>query len=160
MRSKTTINSKKKLHKKVAGDSVLVIRRSCLTGKAVWLGRAKNKRVASAMYCRAKKAERLRQRKWKGRVERLRKWMTDALNNFLSELPITQELTPAQIEHIRAIQTLAQEEIPCDREFYEHILATDKRKREDKAATANRRTKLNKRITDKDKEQQEGTTPT
>ena len=124
--------------------SVLVLRKSVLTGKIVWLCYAHNKRAANTAYCRARKAEKKLQRRWKSCVERYQKWMLNALNEWKSDLPITQELTEEQVALVRFIQVLAKEDIPCDRQFYEHIIAEERCRREDKIARENRRMILQK----------------
>lgn len=108
--------------------NVIVIRRSCLTGKAVWLFRSKSRRAADSAYCLAKKMEHRQQKRWPERVKQFQKWMLGALDDWLGGLPVTQELTAEQVRHIRAIQAIAREDIPRDRDFYNHTLAETRRR--------------------------------
>lgn len=108
--------------------NVIIIRRSCLTGKAVWLFRSKSRRAAASAYCLAKKMEYRQQKRWPDRVRQWQEWMLDALNDWLRGLPVTQELTAEQIRHVRAIQAIVKEDIPRDRDFYSHIITEARRR--------------------------------
>ena len=111
--------------------NVIVIRRSCLTGKVVWLYRGPSKSAAHVAYHRACKAEIQRVRHWGETAAKRRSNIMRLLNECLDEIPITATLTPQQIEWSRMLRSISKEDIACHREFYDHII--EERRRRDEA---------------------------
>ena len=121
---------------------ILVLRRSCLTGKVVWLCRAKNRPAANNAYYRAKQAELLLSEKWDSLVDAWRAWLTQVLRAFLDRMAVTDQMADTQVAAARRIQALAREDIPRDTQFLEHIQAEHRFRYEDRIARQNRRMKL------------------
>ena len=110
---------------------VLVIRRSCLTGKIVWVYYGLNKKAAYVAYCRACKEEIKRQRNWEETSEQRKRRILKMLNDCLAEIPITTPLTQDQAAKARELRAIAKEDIACHREFYNHIMEERRRRKED-----------------------------
>lgn len=110
--------------------TVIVIRRSCITGKVVWVYRGKSRGAAYVAYHRACRMEVQRVRHWSETAAERRARILGMLNEWLEDLGITDTLTPEQAVAARQIQELANEDIACDREFYEHIMEERRRRAE------------------------------
>lgn len=126
---------------------VLVIRKSCLTGKIVWVYYGLNKKAAYVAYCRACKLEIKKQNNWEETSEKRKRRILKLLNDCLAEIPITTPLTKEQTEMARELRTIAEEDIACHREFYNHIMEERKRRTEDRKI----REEMRKREHDKTK---------
>lgn len=111
---------------------VLVIRKSCLTDKVVWIYWGPTRRSANVAYHRACKKEIKRVNNWGQRAEQRRREILNVLNECLADIPITEALTPQQAESARQLRNLSKEDIACHREFYEHIMEERRRREEDK----------------------------
>ena len=105
---------KPKPHKK------LYMRRSCLTGKVVWLHWAASLGAKRVCYHKAWKNEEKLARKWKKREERRKKVILHILEECLADIPITQPLTREQRDGGKRLQALAAESIPFYRGFLDH----------------------------------------
>ena len=106
---------------------VTIIRRSCLTGKAVWIYRGASHEAARRSYWKACKMEIHRVKyMWGLMVARRGKNITRLLAACTEQIPLTAELTPEQKEAARQLQQTAKRGTTCDRDFYEHIMAESK----------------------------------
>ena len=112
--------------------NVLVIRKSCLTGKVVWIYWGPTRKAANVAYHRACKEELKRINHWKERADIRRRNILNILNECLADIPVTEALTPEQAEAARQLRNLSKEDIACHREFYEHIIEEQRRRAEDK----------------------------
>ncbi len=110
--------SKKQLYKRV----------SCLTGKVVWAGLYTTNNNARQRYFVAKKHELRIVDGWDKTASARCTRIKDFLNECLAELPITAELTKQQITAARNLRALANEAVPCPREFYDHIIEETSRR--------------------------------
>lgn len=106
----------------------IVIRRSCLTGRAVWMWCGKSRCAAYKAYSRACAAEVDRVRRWGETTVRRRSAILQLLNECLADIPITQSLTPEQTAAATALRELSREDVGCDREFYNHIIEERRRR--------------------------------
>lgn len=109
---------------------VIVIRRSCLTGKVVWIYKGSSKGAAYTAYCRACKREVERMRRWGETTAERRANILRVLNDFLADIPLNAKLSPEQKAAVKKLQQLSKEDIACHREFYEHIMEERRRRRE------------------------------
>ena len=111
---------------------VTIIRRSCLTGKPVWIYRGPSREAAKMAYWRACKSEIEYVTGWAKRMEE----QASILNRFLSEcvakIPINAELTQVQKNAIRNIRRIIKNPEPCYMEFYNHIMEERRRRAEDR----------------------------
>lgn len=111
---------------------IVEIRRSCITGRVVWVYRGFTKAAANVAYWRACKKEIERVRHWADTMARQRAEITNMLTACLANLPIDAEMTPEQKQAARELQAMAKMDIPCDREFYDHIMEERRRRKEDR----------------------------
>ncbi len=111
--------------------SVIVIRKSCLTGKVVWIYKGKNRHAARTAYYRACREEARRTRKEKETKAQRRKNILKVLEDCLDEIPITEALTPKQVEAARQMRNISNEDIGSHREFFEHIMEERRRRKQD-----------------------------
>lgn len=111
---------------------ILVVRKSCLTGKVVWLYWGSSQGAARWAYHHACEEEIKRVNNWGERAEARRRNILKLLDECLSYIPITEALTPEQAEAARRLRNLSKEDIACHREFYEHIMEERRRREEDR----------------------------
>ena len=108
----------------------IIIRKSCLTGKAMWIYTGASIEGAKNAYKRARRAEMERVSKWAEttvcRMENIKR----LLNDCLSELPINAQLTPQQLKAVKELQTIARQSINGCSEFYNHVVETNRRRRQ------------------------------
>lgn len=111
---------------------VIVVRKSCITGKVVWLYRGKSRAAARTAYWRACREEVRRVHHWSETTAERKANIITLLNACLADLDITDRLTPQQVVAARQLRSLSKEDIASHREFYEHILEERRRRAEDK----------------------------
>lgn len=117
--------------KKKRRDIVTVIRKSCITGKAVWIYQGPSSKAASLAYWRACKKEIHRVRHlWGLMVSRRGRNIARLLAECTERIPLTAEMTPEQREAARELQQMEKRETTCYRDFYNHIVEESKRKNE------------------------------
>lgn len=111
---------------------VTIIKRSCLTGKAVWVYQGKSLNAARKAYWVARKKEIERVKNWPKTAEAYTAYIRNFINSLLEKIPINCELTPDQREAIRELKALEKKGIECDLEFYNHIMEERRRREEDR----------------------------
>jgi len=116
---------------KIRKFNVTVIRRSCITGKIIWVYRGMSKNAANVAYHRAWKHELERIKHWPEYVAERKANILKLLNDCLANLPITAELTPKQKAAARRLRKMAETEPECDLDFYNHIIEEQRRRAED-----------------------------
>lgn len=109
---------------------VTILRKSCLTGKVVWIYRGPSKNAARVAYHRACKHELERMKHWSERVARRMTNIARLLSDCMSEIPINADLTPEQKEAAKQLLKLSKENADCHREFYEHVVEERRRRKE------------------------------
>lgn len=114
----------KKQHK------VTMIRRSCITGKVIWIYRGKSRNAGYQAYHKAVKHELERVKHWPEYVAERRARILKFLNDCLAALPINAELTPKQKAAVRTLKKIADEPQELDLDFYNHIMAEKERRPE------------------------------
>ncbi len=102
---------------------ILIVRKSCLTGKDVWVYHGTSKGSAKVVYHRACKEELRRMSLWKKQEERRKQDVLALLNECLAQIPEADGLTAKQAKAVKRLKAVANEEIPCDKEFYRHVIA-------------------------------------
>lgn len=100
---------------------------SCLTGKAVWvnIGKSDNPRMT---YWRACKAELERIRRWSETVAERKAWIKKFLNACMERLPMMSELPEEKRKAAKSLLAMAEVNMPCDMEFYNHIVEEARRR--------------------------------
>ena len=116
-----------------------VLRKSVLTGKAVWIGHERSYKAEYMAYRRACRNEITRMRGWCYVVARRRNNILHLLQELTAHLPILGDIPPEQQEAARFLMQLANTEPPKQSEFYDHI--REERRRREKARTRERRWK-------------------
>lgn len=107
------------------------IRRSCLTGKIIWVYHGITKTAERLAYFRACKREMNRVRGWKERLDKRRRNLKRLLSDSSSGIPITDELTPEQRCAAQHLNDIGRQSSSQHSEFYEHIVEEKKRRDED-----------------------------
>ena len=108
-----------------------IIRRSCLTGQVVWVYRGPSEEAGRKAYMRACRREVQRVRRWANTVARRMAAVTGLLSRCRASLPDAEALTPRQAEAARTLQAVAKADVPCHRDFYDHIIEERRRRRRD-----------------------------
>ena len=117
-----------KIHRR--NNLVTVIRRSCLTGKVVWIYRGQSHDGARQAYWRACRKEVRRVRMWMQKVNERRRNLSQFVSRVTGSMPPAAELTQEQREAARQLRLIEKREYPCHREFYDHIMEETRRKNE------------------------------
>lgn len=111
--------------------NVLIVKRSCLTGRMVWMYRGTSEEAARKAYWRACKKEVWRIRNWMKRMSRRRKRLLSVITHGDSGSASSsafKQIPPEKRKLARAIMQLAKDEPRIDREFYDHIVEEAKRR--------------------------------
>lgn len=116
---------------KVTATGILIIRKSCLTGKAVWIYRGPSKQASWKAYWRACCREEERVRNWPQTAARRKENILRLLSDCMSGLPLTGELPPEKEAAARQLLAISKKGIPCRSEFYEHFMEERRRRAED-----------------------------
>jgi len=111
---------------------VIVIRRSCLTGKVIWVYRGPSKGAANKAYIRACHKEVERVRNWDKIVARRQTVLARTLADMLAQVPVDSALTPEQQDAAKELQRIAHEKLEVNLDFYNHIMEERRRREEDK----------------------------
>ena len=109
---------------------VVVLKRSCLTGKIVWVYQGNSEEGARKAYWRACKKEVRRMRNWMQRMARRRRQLLRLITHSDScsvSSSMLKSMNPQQRAAARKIIQLAKNEPPMDRAFYDHIMEEAKR---------------------------------
>lgn len=110
-------------------SNVIMMRKSCLTGKVVWLYQGPSIEAARMAYSRACKREIARVKQWSKIAARRKSNIMRLLSECMSNLPINAELTEEQENSACHIRDVGMQSYSCDRAFYEHILAERRMRR-------------------------------
>lgn len=111
------------------------IRRSCLTGKVVWIYRGRLAKSADESYRRACIREIERVRHFSDMAATRQRNISRLLNDCMDGIPFTAELTPQQREAAEQLHSLMSRTTHVS-EFYEHIVE-ERRRRKQKTKNRN-----------------------
>ena len=111
---------------------VVVLRKSCITGKVIWVYIGPSKGAARAAYWRACQKEVERVRRWEEKMQRRKAVIRRILCDCTESLPIDAEMTPEQKNAARKLQALEKKSPECYTEFYEHVMEERRRRAEDR----------------------------
>jgi hypothetical protein len=117
---------------KIRRYNVTMIRRSCITGKIVWVYRGMSKNAGWVAYHRVCKKELERVKHLPEMEAEYKAQILKLLNDCMANLPINAELTPDQKAAAKKLLKMADEMPPYDMEFYNHIVEERRRREEDK----------------------------
>ena len=105
------------------------LRKSCLTGKAIWIFQGFSKRAEYQAYHRACRCEVERVKHWDERMGKRKANIMRMLNDCVSVIPMTVELSSEQAEAVRCLQAVANEKVERDNDFYAHIQEVRRRRK-------------------------------
>ena len=100
---------------------IKTIRKSALTGKAVWLSHERTYKTGWKAYRFACHKEAMRINHWACTVARRRKNITRLFAKLTESLPILGDIPREQREAAKAIMQMADNEPPKQSDFYDHI---------------------------------------
>ena len=106
-----------------------VIRKSALTGKAVWVGHKRSYQTEWRAYKRACCKEVNRMRQWAHTVNRRRKNILRFLGKLTDSLPIPSDIPEEQRSAAKSITQIADADPAKQSDFYDHI-CEERRQRE------------------------------
>lgn len=109
-----------------------IIKRSCVTGKAVWLYQGHSKDGAKCAYWRACKREMTLERNWRRLMAARADAIRGLLQDCLAALPIIGELNEAQRAAVKRLQTIADKAPEYYSGFYNHIRTERRRRAKDR----------------------------
>lgn len=108
---------------------IKTIRKSALTGKAVWLSHERTYKTGWKAYRFACRKEAMRISRWAYTVARRRKNITRLLAKLTESLPILGDIPREQRDAAKALMQMADNEPPKQSDFYDHI-CEERRQRE------------------------------
>ena len=111
----------------------IVIIRSCLTDKPVWVYQGASKEGARIAYWRACKREIERVRRWPEYMSKRATAVTRLLSSCMDKMSLEMSLTMEQKDAARCLQKLCKNGLQCHREFYDHIVEERRRRKEARA---------------------------
>lgn len=105
---------------------VIVIRKSRLTGRAIWIYEGPTRRAAHWAYWYARRKEVQRVNTWCDRALRRKANILRLLNKCLEHIPLDAVLTPEQNAAARTLRKISEEAYLPDMEFYNQVIAARK----------------------------------
>lgn len=111
--------------------NIIVVKRSCLTGKIVWIYRGSSYEGARLAYWRACKHEVRRVRSWASRMAERRRQLMRLLtgsDSSSSSSILARKMTPEQRKAAREIIQMGKQPPPRDSAFYDHIVEEARRR--------------------------------
>lgn len=108
--------------------TTLVIRYSCLTGKAVWIYQSPSDPAMWQAYWRARKKEEERVRNWNKETAQRKANILRLLNDCTTSMSINGELPTDKRDAAMRLRRMADTPKPFYSEFYCHILEERRRK--------------------------------
>lgn len=108
---------------------ILSIRRSCLTGNAVWINKAPSKQAVWRAYWRACKREVERVARWGETVERRKENLRHLIHELMASAS-SDEPSPGREAAARRLNKLSEENVACHKGFYDHIVEERRRRKE------------------------------
>lgn len=99
-----------------------VIRKSVLTGRAVWVSHNRTYRACRLGYKAACKHEAMRIRLWGRAINSRKKNVLRLLGDLTADLPIIGDVVQEKRDAAKALNEIADGEPVCDKNFYEHVM--------------------------------------
>lgn len=131
---------------------ITIIKRSCITGKVVWIYQGVSREAARIAYWRACKKELEKMKHWTEQMAD-RKRMVGAVMGMLScsssSSVFDDHMTDEQRQAARELAKLRKEEPALDTGFYEHIMEERRQRKQD--------SEIRREMRERDKKQTEAT---
>lgn len=99
-----------------------VIRKSCLTGRAIWIGHKRSHEGEWKAYKRAARREIERIRNWGNVMERRKANVKRMLSSITANIPLRGNLTMEKKKAARELNTIADKTPSPDNGFYNHLI--------------------------------------
>ena len=106
-----------------------IIRKSIITGRAIWVSHNRSYNAEWIAYKNVCKQEMYRIRWWGRTLNYRRQNIMRLLNNLTVNLPILGDISANMREAARVISVMANSDPPCDNCFYNHIKEEVRQKR-------------------------------
>lgn len=106
-----------------------VLRRSLLTGNAVWIGHERSYKAEWEAYKTACLNEINRMRQWPSMMKRRKRNILRLISEVSAKLPILGEIPPEKREALKVLAQVAENEPPRQSDFYDHIKEEKRQKR-------------------------------
>jgi hypothetical protein len=112
-------------------NSITIIRKSCITGKAVWIYIGPSVEAAKRAYYRACQHEIERVRRLSSVMAQRKANIVSLLNKCMESTPFTGRLQRNKKKAARELLGLTEDSTMCDLEFYNHIMEERRRRAAD-----------------------------
>lgn len=106
-----------------------IIRRSVLTGKAVWVSHKRTYKAEWRAYKQACTREVNRMRQWGNMCNRRRRNILNFINELTANLPILGDLPPEKRAALKFLRQMAETDPDKHSDFYDHICEEKRLKR-------------------------------
>lgn len=106
-----------------------IIRRSCLTGRAVWLSHERSYNAEWKAYHKACEKEMELMRGWPERCRIRKQNILHLLGKLTANLPLLGDIPKEKLEAAKALARMAEEEPVFKSDFYDHIQEENRLKR-------------------------------
>lgn len=113
-------------------SKILVIRKSCISGKVIWAQLTASKGAGRVLYYQQARKEIERHDNREKLQESRKQKILQLISDFTSQAD-SQNLTKAQRMAIQQLQKLSEENVADDDEFYQHIMRERQLREEAKA---------------------------
>lgn len=102
---------------------IKIIRKSCLTGKAVWVSHERAYLAEWKAYKNACRQEINRVKSWSRTIGRRKSNILAMLNDLTANIPIVGNIPARKKDSARLLRLLAETQHECYKGFYHHIIA-------------------------------------
>lgn len=113
-------------------NALTIVRKSCITGKIVWIYRGASKNAARVAYLRACRHELERVKRWAELLALRKSRIMQVLVDCTDSMPIAKDLPAEKRMAARQILDVSRDEEECHSDFYNHIIEERRRHNEDK----------------------------
>lgn len=108
-----------------------IIRRSCLTGAAVWVIQGRSRGTDRIRYWRVCRKEIQRVARWRETIEARKANIARMISGLTANMPALGYIPPAAEEALKVLRRMADKEPENDLTFYNHIMEERRRRKED-----------------------------
>lgn len=98
-----------------------VIRRSCVTNRAIWAGHARSYQAEWKAFRRACIEETFRMQQWQNIMARRRRNIRNVLAELTARLPIIGSISEEQRNAVRTLTSIGNNDMPKQSELQDHV---------------------------------------
>ena len=114
---------------KVKEKVMKILRRSCITGNAVWIGPERSRSAEWEAYRKACNKEIERMRQWPQAMARRKKNIMQLINTLTAKLPKDGDISKEQRDALKVLTKMVEKEPSKQSDFYDHIQEEKRQKR-------------------------------